>query len=49
MTKSLAERFRIEPGTRLDLAKHDAADTSAFPDRGEAEVQSKADGIGTGN
>jgi PPK2 family polyphosphate:nucleotide phosphotransferase len=43
MAKTPAERFRVEPGKRLVLAKRDPADTSAFPDRGEAEVQSKAD------
>jgi PPK2 family polyphosphate:nucleotide phosphotransferase len=42
MTKTLAKRFHIVPGTRVDLAKHDPADASAFPDRGAAEVQSKA-------
>ena len=44
MAKTLAERFRIEPGKRADLGKHDPADASAFPDRAEAEAQSKADG-----
>ncbi|HEY7548022.1 MAG TPA: polyphosphate kinase 2 family protein [Hyphomicrobiaceae bacterium] len=44
MAKTLAERFRIEPGRRVELARLDPADASAFPDRGEAEVQSKADG-----
>ena len=43
MAKTLAERFRVEPGKRLVLAKRDPADASAFPDRGEAEVQSRAD------
>ena len=43
MAKTLADRFRVEPGKRLVLAKRDPADASAFPDRGEAEVQSKAD------
>ena len=43
MAKSLAQRFRIEPGKRADLAKRDPADASAFPDRDEAEVQSRAD------
>jgi PPK2 family polyphosphate:nucleotide phosphotransferase len=43
MAKTLTDRFRIEPGTSLDLATHDPADASAFPDRDEAEVQSKAD------
>src|SRR5262245_56400480 len=44
VAKPLAEQFRIEPGKRVELARHDPADTSAFPDRGEAEAQSKADG-----
>ncbi|MBO0765713.1 MAG: polyphosphate kinase 2 family protein [Hyphomicrobiaceae bacterium] len=43
MAKTLAERFRIEPGRRVELARLDPADASAFPDRGEAEVQSRAD------
>jgi PPK2 family polyphosphate:nucleotide phosphotransferase len=43
MSKTLAERFRIEPGTSVDLAKYDPADAAAFPDRGAAETQSKAD------
>ena len=43
LAKTLAERFRIEPGKRVELGKRDPADASAFPDRGEAEVQSKAD------
>jgi PPK2 family polyphosphate:nucleotide phosphotransferase len=43
MASSMAERFRIAPGKRVDLAKHDPADASAFPDRQEAEAQSKAD------
>jgi PPK2 family polyphosphate:nucleotide phosphotransferase len=43
MAKTLAERFRIEPGKRADLGKRNPANVSAFPDRGEAEVQSKAD------
>ncbi len=43
MTQILADRFRIEPGTHVKLAKHDPDDTSAFPDRDAAEVQSKAD------
>jgi PPK2 family polyphosphate:nucleotide phosphotransferase len=43
MAQTLAERFRIEPGKRVELAKHDPADASAFPDRGAAEAQSKAD------
>src|SRR5215510_13057886 len=44
MAKTMAERFRIDPGKHVDLARLDPADTSAFADRGEAEVQSKADG-----
>ena len=43
MPSTMAERFRIEPGTRAGLAKRDPADASAFPDRGEAEAQSNAD------
>src|SRR5262245_54194034 len=43
MAKTLAERFRVEPGKRLVLAKRNPADASAFPDRAEAEVQSRAD------
>jgi PPK2 family polyphosphate:nucleotide phosphotransferase len=43
MAKTLAERFRIEPGKRVELTKHDPADASAFPNRGEAEAQSRAD------
>jgi PPK2 family polyphosphate:nucleotide phosphotransferase len=43
MAQTLAERFRVEPSSHVDLKRHDPADASAFPDRGEAEVQSKAD------
>ena len=43
MATTLAERFRIEPGKRVNLAEHDPADASAFPDRREAERQRKAD------
>jgi PPK2 family polyphosphate:nucleotide phosphotransferase len=43
MPDTLAERFRIEPGTRVDLAGRDPRDASAFPDRTAAEAQSKAD------
>jgi PPK2 family polyphosphate:nucleotide phosphotransferase len=43
MAETLAERFRVEPGKRVVLAKRNPADASAFPDRDEAEVQSKAD------
>jgi PPK2 family polyphosphate:nucleotide phosphotransferase len=44
MSKTLAERFRIAPGKRIDLAKRDPADASAFPDRAAAEDESKAAG-----
>jgi PPK2 family polyphosphate:nucleotide phosphotransferase len=44
MSKSLTERFRVEPGKAIQLAEQDPADTSAFPDRGQAELQSRADG-----
>jgi PPK2 family polyphosphate:nucleotide phosphotransferase len=43
MPKSFAAKFRIEPGRRVQLAKRDPADASAFPDRKAAEEQSKAD------
>jgi PPK2 family polyphosphate:nucleotide phosphotransferase len=43
MPKTLAERFRIEPGKRVQLARRDPADASSFPDRDKAEVQSQAD------
>ena len=42
MANTLAERFRIEPGKRVELGKRDPADASAFPERGEAESQSEA-------
>ena len=44
MAKSLAARFRIEPGKRAQLAQRDPADASAFPDRKAAEEQSTKDG-----
>ena len=44
MAKSLAARFRLEPGKRAKLAKRDPADESAFPDRKAAEAQSAKDG-----
>ena len=44
MAKSLAAQFRIEPGTRAQLARRDPADASTFPDRKAAEEQSKRDG-----
>jgi PPK2 family polyphosphate:nucleotide phosphotransferase len=43
MAKPFAARFRVEPGKRLQLAKRDPADASAFPERDTAEEQSKAD------
>src|SRR5262245_18522793 len=43
MPKSLTERFRVAPGKRVDLAKRDPQDASAFPDREGAEAESKAD------
>jgi len=43
LAKTLAERFRIDPGKRVELGRGDPVDASAFPDRSEAEVQSKAD------
>jgi PPK2 family polyphosphate:nucleotide phosphotransferase len=44
MAKSLADRFRIKPGKRAQLAKRDPADASAFPDRDAAEEQCRKDG-----
>ena len=44
MSKSLAARFRIEPGKRAQLSKVDPRDAAAFPDREAAEQQSKKDG-----
>src|SRR5262245_20138551 len=44
MDKTLAERFRVGPGKRVVLVKHDPADASAFPDRAAAEAKSKEDG-----
>jgi PPK2 family polyphosphate:nucleotide phosphotransferase len=43
-TRTIASRFRVEPGRRAHLARRDPADASAFPDRAAAEAQSKADG-----
>ena len=43
MPKTMAERFRVGPGKRVDLSRRDPADASAFPDRDKAEEQSKAD------
>jgi len=44
MAKTLGMRFRVEPGKRVQLAKYDPADASAFPDREPAEAKSKEDG-----
>lgn len=41
MPNSLAERFRVEPGERVHLAKRDPAE--AFPDREAAETKSRQD------
>jgi polyphosphate kinase 2 (PPK2 family) len=43
MSKFLAARFRVEPGKRFALAKIDARDQSAFPDRKAAEEKSEDD------
>jgi hypothetical protein len=44
MTDAFADRFRIEPGTRVHLERYDPADMSAFPDRSVAEAQSAKNG-----
>jgi PPK2 family polyphosphate:nucleotide phosphotransferase len=44
MPKTLAPQFRVEPGKRVQLAKRDPGDASAFPDRKAAEEQSRNDG-----
>jgi PPK2 family polyphosphate:nucleotide phosphotransferase len=44
MPKSIAATYRVKPGDEPRLAKRDAADASAFPDRKLAEQQSLADG-----
>jgi PPK2 family polyphosphate:nucleotide phosphotransferase len=41
---TLADRFRAEPGKRVQLAKIDPRDQTAFPDRADAEKQSARDG-----
>jgi PPK2 family polyphosphate:nucleotide phosphotransferase len=41
--RAFAAQFRIDPGKRVELGKRNPGDTSAFPDRDEAEVQGKAD------
>ena len=43
MPNSLAQRFRVRPGSRVQLARHDPADASAFPDREAAEAKSRED------
>src|SRR5262245_41108754 len=43
MQTALAARFRIEPGKRVKLERHDPADTSAFPDHKAAKEQSAKD------
>jgi PPK2 family polyphosphate:nucleotide phosphotransferase len=43
MGKTLAQRFRVEPGKRAQLSKYDPADATAFPDRAAAEAKSKED------
>jgi PPK2 family polyphosphate:nucleotide phosphotransferase len=43
MPKNLAAKFRMEPGKRVQLAKRDPADASAFPDRKATEEQSRKD------
>ncbi len=44
MPNPIAATYRVKPGTEARLAKRDAADASAFPDRKAAEQQSLADG-----
>ena len=44
MSKTLTTRFRVAPGKRVQLAKIDPRDQSAFADREAAEQQSKEDG-----
>jgi PPK2 family polyphosphate:nucleotide phosphotransferase len=43
MPNGLAERFRVTPGKRVQLARHDPADASAFPDREAAEAKTRED------
>jgi PPK2 family polyphosphate:nucleotide phosphotransferase len=43
LPRTLAERFRIAPGKPVRLARRDPGDAAAFPDRDEAEEQTKAD------
>ena len=44
MAKSFAARFRIAPGTRAHLSRHNPASLKAFPNRKVAEKQSIKDG-----
>src|SRR5262245_60128823 len=44
MAHAFADRFRIEPGVRVNLGRHDPADITAFPDRGAAAEQSAKNG-----
>jgi PPK2 family polyphosphate:nucleotide phosphotransferase len=44
MAKSFAARFRIEPGKRAHLNRHDPGDLKSFSDRKAAEEQSIKDG-----
>jgi PPK2 family polyphosphate:nucleotide phosphotransferase len=43
LAKDLTGRFRIDPGTRAELARRDPADQLAFPDRKATERQTKED------
>jgi PPK2 family polyphosphate:nucleotide phosphotransferase len=45
MAGELADRFRIEPGTRAHLGRCDPADASALPDRKAAEGQCAKDAV----
>lgn len=42
---SFAATFRIKPGKRVHLDRHDPADTSSFPDREAAEAQLAEDAM----
>ena len=44
MAQAFADRFRIEPATRVNLGRHDPADITSFPDRSAAEAQSAKNG-----
>lgn len=45
MPRELADRFRIEPGTRAHLGRRDPADVSALPGRKTAEGQCAKDAV----